>query len=113
MHVEIGDLLEADVNDGKIFAPKSLIDQYLKQGLEHARKGRTHGPYGRAKEAIAALDLRANAMLKSAGREAALYGESRKGLCGPAGQYPQGAWQATGFPAEQSGATGDVATLRC
>ncbi len=60
MHVEIGDLLEADVKDGKItFTPKSLIDRYLAQGLEDARKGRTHGPYASAKEAIAALDVRA------------------------------------------------------
>jgi AbrB family looped-hinge helix DNA binding protein len=59
-HIEIGDLLEADVQDGKItFTPKSLVDRHLAEGLEDMRKGRTHGPYGNADEAIAALDARA------------------------------------------------------
>ncbi len=59
-HIEIGDILEAGVEDGKItFTPKSLVDRHLAEGLEDARKGRTHGPYASAKEAIAALDARA------------------------------------------------------
>lgn len=58
--VEIGDLLEAGVEDGKItFTPKSLIDRHLAEGLEDARKGRTHGPYDSAEAAIAALNARA------------------------------------------------------
>jgi AbrB family looped-hinge helix DNA binding protein len=43
VHIEIGDLLEAGVEDGKItFTPKSLIDRHLAEGLEDIRKGRTH-----------------------------------------------------------------------
>jgi len=38
MHVEIGDILEAGVENGKIvFTPKSLIDRHLAEGLEDAR----------------------------------------------------------------------------
>ena len=34
VHVEIGDLLEAGVENGKItFTPKSLIDRHLAEGL--------------------------------------------------------------------------------
>jgi AbrB family looped-hinge helix DNA binding protein len=65
VHIEIGDLLEAGVEDGKItFTPKSLIDRHLAEGLEDARVGRTHGPYGNADEAIAALDMRARRRTK-------------------------------------------------
>jgi AbrB family looped-hinge helix DNA binding protein len=60
MHVEIGDILEAGVENGKIvFTPKSLIDRHLAEGLEDARKGRTHGPYGSAEEAVSGLEARA------------------------------------------------------
>ena len=60
VHIEIGDILEAGVEDGKItFTSKSLIDRHLAEGLEDARRGRTHGPYASAGEAIAALDARA------------------------------------------------------
>ena len=60
VHVEIGDLLEATVEDGKItFTPKSLIDRHLAEGLEDARHGRTHGPYTSARDAIKALETRA------------------------------------------------------
>ena len=59
-HIEIGDLLEAGVEDGKIvFTPKSLVARHIAEGLEDARSGRTHGPYGSAADAIAALDARA------------------------------------------------------
>ena len=59
-HIEIGDLLEAGVEDGKIvFTPKSLVDRHIAEGLEDARSGRTHGPYRSAADAIAALDARA------------------------------------------------------
>jgi AbrB family looped-hinge helix DNA binding protein len=59
-HIEIGDLLETGVENGKItFTPKSPIDRHLAEGLEDARKGRTHGPYASADAAIAALDARA------------------------------------------------------
>jgi AbrB family looped-hinge helix DNA binding protein len=57
VHVEIGEILEADVEDGKItFTPKCLVDRHLAEGLEDARAGRTHGPYESAEAAIAALD---------------------------------------------------------
>ena len=70
MHVEIGDILEAGVEDGKIiFTPKSLVDRHLAEGLEDARKGRTHGPYGSAAEAVAALEARARPRGPSAGNE--------------------------------------------
>jgi AbrB family looped-hinge helix DNA binding protein len=65
VHIEIGDILEADVEDGKItFTPKRLIDRHLAEGLEDARKGRTNGPYNNADEAIAALDARAKRHVK-------------------------------------------------
>ena len=58
--VGIGDLLEAKVEKGKItFAPKSVLDRHLAEGLEDLKKGRTHGPYKSAKDAIAALEVRA------------------------------------------------------
>jgi AbrB family looped-hinge helix DNA binding protein len=60
VHIEIGDFLEVGVEDGKItFTPKSLVDRHLAEGLEDARKGRTHGPYASAETAIAALDAHA------------------------------------------------------
>jgi AbrB family looped-hinge helix DNA binding protein len=65
MHVEIGDILEAGVEDGKItFTPKSLIDRHLAEGLEDVRRGRTHGPYASAGEAITALNARAKGHVK-------------------------------------------------
>jgi AbrB family looped-hinge helix DNA binding protein len=66
VHVEIGDVLEANVEDGKItFTPKSLIDRHLAEGLEDIREGRTHGPYASAAAAIKALDARAKRDLKN------------------------------------------------
>jgi AbrB family looped-hinge helix DNA binding protein len=64
-HIEIGDLLEAGVENGKItFTPKSLVDRHLAEGLEDMKEGRTHGPYGSAGKAIAALDARAKRHVK-------------------------------------------------
>lgn len=64
-HVEIGDLLEAGVEDGRIvFTPKSLVDRHIAEGLSDARAGRTHGPYATAAEAIAALETRAKRAAK-------------------------------------------------
>ena len=58
--VDVGDLLEAGVEHGKItFTPKRLIDRHLAEGLDDLKHGRTHGPYATADEAIAALDARA------------------------------------------------------
>jgi AbrB family looped-hinge helix DNA binding protein len=65
VHVQIGDVLEADVQDGKItFTPKTLIDRHLAEGLDDIRKGRTHGPYASAAAAIKALDARAKRLKK-------------------------------------------------
>ncbi len=57
--IEVGDILEANVENGKItFTPKSLVDRHLAEGLEDLKRGRTHGPYASASEAIAALESR-------------------------------------------------------
>ncbi len=65
VHVEIGDLLEANVEDGKItFTPKSLIDRHLAEGLEDLKQGRTHGPYANVRDAIRALETRAKRRAK-------------------------------------------------
>ncbi|MGO9263290.1 MAG: AbrB/MazE/SpoVT family DNA-binding domain-containing protein [Candidatus Binataceae bacterium] len=66
VHVEIGDVLEAKVEEGKIiFTPKSLIDRHLAEGLEDIREGRTHGPYDSTAAAIKALDARTKRPLKN------------------------------------------------
>jgi len=60
VHIEVGDFLEASVENGKItFTPKSLIDRHIAEGLEDARNGRTHGPYESTDAAITALESRA------------------------------------------------------
>ena len=63
--VGVGDLLEARVEKGKItFAPKSVLDRHLAEGLEDLKRGRTYGPYKSAKDAIAALEVRAKKRTK-------------------------------------------------
>ncbi|HUI41666.1 MAG TPA: AbrB/MazE/SpoVT family DNA-binding domain-containing protein [Terriglobia bacterium] len=63
--VDVGDLLEARVERGKItFTPKRLIDRHLAEGLDDLKHGRTHGPYSTADEAIAALESRARGRAK-------------------------------------------------
>ena len=65
VHIEIGDILEAGVEGGKItFTPKSLVNRHLAEGLEDARNGRTHGPYNTAEAAMAALESRAKGQMK-------------------------------------------------
>jgi AbrB family looped-hinge helix DNA binding protein len=60
VHIEVGDFLEAVVENGKItFTPKSLVDRQVAEGLEDMRRNRTHGPYETAEAAIKALDTRA------------------------------------------------------
>ena len=67
-HIEIGDLLEASVEDGKItFTPKSLVDRHIAEGLEDARAGRTHGPYATAEDAMRALEGRTKRHAKKRG----------------------------------------------
>jgi AbrB family looped-hinge helix DNA binding protein len=54
--IEIGDLLEAKVERGKVtLTPKSIIDRRLDEALENARKRRTYGPYNSVHEAVRAL----------------------------------------------------------
>ena len=58
-HIDVGDLLEAAIENGKItFTPKSEADRQLAEALADVREGRTHGPYGTAAEAMAALTKR-------------------------------------------------------
>jgi AbrB family looped-hinge helix DNA binding protein len=75
VHVEIGDLLEASVDDGRItFTPKSPVDRHLAEGLEDAKRGRTHGPYASAKDAIQRLMSVPSATGKNASNETSLHG---------------------------------------
>jgi AbrB family looped-hinge helix DNA binding protein len=63
--VGIGDLLEAKLEKGKItFSPKTVLDRHLAEGLEDLKRGRTHGPYESAKDAIEALETRAKKRAK-------------------------------------------------
>ena len=60
VHVEVGDLLEANVENGKItFTPKSLVDRHLAEALQDLKQGRTHGPYNSVRDAVRALEARA------------------------------------------------------
>jgi AbrB family looped-hinge helix DNA binding protein len=55
--IEVGDLLEAKVERGKVtFTPKSLVDRGIAESLEDFRKGRSHGPFETADEMAASLD---------------------------------------------------------
>jgi AbrB family looped-hinge helix DNA binding protein len=59
VRLDIGDLLEASFENGKItFTPKTVIDRHLAEGLDDLARGRTHGPYESAAEAISALERR-------------------------------------------------------
>jgi AbrB family looped-hinge helix DNA binding protein len=67
--LDIGDLLEASFENGKItFTPKTVIDRHLAEGLEDLAQGRTHGPYHSAAEAISALERRAAKRNKNGGK---------------------------------------------
>ncbi len=60
LDLEVGDLLEAEVKDGKLtFSPKVVVDREIALGLRHLRRGRTLGPFRTAKEAVRALRRRA------------------------------------------------------
>jgi AbrB family looped-hinge helix DNA binding protein len=66
VRLDIGDLLEAAFENGRIiFTPKTVIDRHLAEGLEDIAKGRTHGPYESAAQAITALEHRAGKRSKS------------------------------------------------
>ena len=54
--IEIGDLLEAKAERGKItFTPKSVIDRGIEESLEDFREGRSYGPFETAEAMIASL----------------------------------------------------------
>ena len=54
--VRVGDLLEAEADNGKIvFTPKSVVDRALAEGLDDLKKGRVHGPFASVTEMLAAL----------------------------------------------------------
>lgn len=60
MQVDVGDLLEASVVNGKLtLTPKSIVDRAIAEGLADLAHGRTHGPYQTADAAITALEARA------------------------------------------------------
>jgi AbrB family looped-hinge helix DNA binding protein len=65
VHLDVGDLLEAGVEDGKItLTPKTAVDRHLAEGLADLAAGRTHGPYRTARAAVAALNASANRKTK-------------------------------------------------
>ncbi len=54
--VDVGDILEAKVEKGKItLTPKSIIDRGIAEGLEDFKQGRYIGPFSSAKAAVRAL----------------------------------------------------------
>jgi AbrB family looped-hinge helix DNA binding protein len=54
--VNVGDLLEATVEKGKItLTPKSLVDRAIAEGLEDVRKGRVYGPFDSVDEMLASM----------------------------------------------------------
>ncbi|MFH1170689.1 MAG: AbrB/MazE/SpoVT family DNA-binding domain-containing protein [Candidatus Vogelbacteria bacterium] len=56
VQVHIGDVLEANVESGKItFAPKFPIDRDIAEGLEDLHQGRVTGPFETAEEMTVSL----------------------------------------------------------
>ncbi|MDZ4243743.1 MAG: AbrB/MazE/SpoVT family DNA-binding domain-containing protein [Candidatus Doudnabacteria bacterium] len=54
--IAVGDLLEAEVEKGKIvFTPKSIVDRAISEGLEDVRKGRVYGPFNTVDRMISSL----------------------------------------------------------
>jgi AbrB family looped-hinge helix DNA binding protein len=54
-----GDYLEVEVRGNQlILTPKELVDKRLEEAEEDVRKGRVHGPYKSAAQAIKALRRR-------------------------------------------------------
>ena len=53
LRVEVGDLLEAKAERGKVtFIPKSMIDREIAEGLDDIRKGRMYGPFETAEDML-------------------------------------------------------------
>jgi bifunctional DNA-binding transcriptional regulator/antitoxin component of YhaV-PrlF toxin-antitoxin module len=54
--VNIGDVLEAKVEQGKItFTPKVIMDRAIVQSLVGFKAGRSHGPFSKHKDFLASL----------------------------------------------------------
>jgi AbrB family looped-hinge helix DNA binding protein len=67
----VGDILEAKVVGKEItLSPKSVIDRDLALALEDVRKGRTHGPFNSAEEAIAFLHRSVRGLRRKRARKA-------------------------------------------
>jgi AbrB family looped-hinge helix DNA binding protein len=68
--VAVGDVLEATVQGKKItLTPKVVLDRAfvekrLAEGLEDAKAGRVHGPFGSAKETVRSLRQEARRLKK-------------------------------------------------
>jgi len=54
--VNVGDVLEATVEEGKItLTPKSIVDRGIAEGLEDIRAGRVYGPFNSADDMLKSL----------------------------------------------------------
>ncbi len=54
--IEVGDLLEAKVEAGKItFTPKSVVDRGIAESLADFAIGRSHGPFRTGEELVNSL----------------------------------------------------------
>ena len=54
--MNVGDLLEAQIEKGKItLTPKSIIDKAIAEGLADIKAGRTYGPFHSAEEMLSFL----------------------------------------------------------
>lgn len=54
--IEVGDLLEAKVERGKItFTPKSVVDRGIAESLADFKAGRAYGPFDTAADAVASM----------------------------------------------------------
>lgn len=60
LHLRAGDYLEIELRNGTlVLTPKALVDKHLEERLSDAlddvKKGRVHGPFESAKEAVQSL----------------------------------------------------------
>ena len=64
--VEVGDVLEAQVEEGKItLTPKGVTDRGIADSLEDLKEGRVYGPFTSAKELVRSLHRNAKKLKKS------------------------------------------------
>lgn len=63
--VNIGDILEAKVEKGKItFTPKTMVDRDIAESLADFKAGRSYGPFGNHKDFITSLHKEAKKLKK-------------------------------------------------